>query len=271
MESNIYNMTIPIYKNKLPEIFENVLVTFIEHKDTHIEAKLLEYDNINAMMVYGDATRKKKVYDWKREVPLNKPSIAQVEQIIDNNYVQVSTLRFIDKKKEPKELALELMKPFNDNKVLVNIIKKLCKTLDIDFNNFWKDVIYKIDKQRREDDNNQSLLDTFSDTELIKSIISGVYSNYDKIMDELGKLLCNKIFKIQTKINLITKQDVHNTITFLNFIKLDNKWIDSIKYDTGSNYIIESSSEFSNQDNHDNLIEVINNHCAEYNVTARLV
>ena len=271
MEPNIYNMTIPIYENRLPEIYENVLVTFIEHKDTHIEAKLLEYDNINAMMVYGDATRKKKVYDWKREVPLNKPSIAQVEQIIDNNYVQVSTLRFIDKKKDPKKLAVELMKPFNDNKVLVNIIKKLCKTLDIDFNNFWKNVIYQIDKQRREDDNNQSLLDTLSDMEVIKNIISSVYSNYEEIMAELGKLLNNKIFKIQTKINLITKQDVHNTITFLNFIILDNKWIDTIKYDTGSNYIIESSSELSNQDNHDNLIEVINNRCTEYNVNARLV
>lgn len=69
MEPNIYNMTIPIYENKLPEIYENVLVTFIEHKDTHIEAKLLEYENINAMMVYGDATRKKKYMTGKEKSP----------------------------------------------------------------------------------------------------------------------------------------------------------------------------------------------------------
>jgi hypothetical protein len=268
MEPNIYNMTIPIYENKLPEIYENVLVTFIEHKDTHIEAKLLEYENINAMMVYGDATRKKKVYDWKREVPLNKPTIAQVEQIIDSNYVQVSTLCFIDKKKDPKELALELMKPFNDNKVLINIIKKLCKVFDVDFNNFWKEVVYKIDKQRREEDCNQSLLDTFNNIESIKS--SEIYSNYKEMIVELEKQLNNKIFKIQTKVNLITNYDVNNTIKLLDFIKLNNTWIDSIKYESGSNYVIESSSEFSNQDNHNDLIELINSHCSEYNVNAKI-
>lgn len=160
------------------------------------------------------------------------------------------------------------MKPFNDNKVLINIIKKLCKVFDIDFNNFWKEVVYKIDKQRRGEDCNQSLLDTFNNIESIKS--SEIDSKYKEIMAELEKQLNNKIFKIQTKINLITKHDVNNTIKLLDFIKLNNTWIDSIKYETGSNYVIESSSEFSNQDNHNDLIELINNHCSEYNVNAKI-
>jgi len=273
MESNIYNMTIPMYENKLPEIYENVLVTFIEHKDTHIEAKLLEYDNINAMMVYGDATRRKRVYDWKREVPLNKPTIAQVEQIIDNNYVQVSTLCFIDKKKDPKELALELMKPFNDNKILVNNIKKLCRTIEIDFNDFWKNIIYKIDKQRREDDNNESLFDIFNNnTELVKNILNENYPTLtEKIITELEKQINNKVFKIQSKINIITKKDINNTIKVIDFLKSQNSWLDSIKYDSGSNYIFESSSEVSNENNHNELFNFLKNNSIKYDVEVRRI
>jgi hypothetical protein len=268
---NIYNMTIPIYENKIPKVYENVLVIFTEHKETHIEARLLEYENINGMMVYGDATRKKKVYDWKKEVPLNKPTIAQIEQIINNKYVQISTLCFIDKKKDPKELATELMQPFNDNKILVNIMKKLCKNLDIDFNNFWINIMYKIDNERKKENYYESLLNIFNnDIELVKSVVNDELL-YDKIMSELNKLMNNKITKLQTKINLVTKKDINNTIKLIDFIKLKNEWLDSIKYESGSNYIFESSSEISTENNHTELIELIKNHGTEYNVEVKII
>ena len=104
-------MDISIYKNKLPIVDENVLVIFTEYKDTHIEAELVEYDSIEGMMIYEDATRKRKVYDWKKEVPLNKVIVAKVEEIFSNTYVKLST-GYFDQKLDPAELRKELMKPF---------------------------------------------------------------------------------------------------------------------------------------------------------------
>jgi hypothetical protein len=201
------------------------------------------------------------------------PSGGYTEQIIDDNYVQVSTLCFIDKKKDPKELALELMKPFNDNKILVNNIKKLCRTIEIDFNDFWKNIIYKIDKQRREDDNNESLLDIFNNnTELVKNIINENYPTLtEKIIIELEKQINNKVFKIQSKINIITKKDINNTIKLIDFLKSQNSWLDSIKYDSGSNYIFESSSEVSNENNHNELFNFLKNNSIKYDVEVRRI
>jgi hypothetical protein len=85
------------------------------------------------MMIYEDATRKKKVYDWKKEIPLNTLMIAKVEEIFSDNYVKLSTAYF-DNKIETIELKKQLMKPFSDNKIIIIIIKKLCKNNNLDFN-----------------------------------------------------------------------------------------------------------------------------------------
>jgi len=250
------SLNISFYENKLPEQFENVLVVFTKHNNTHIEASLLEYENINGMMTYEDSTRRKKVYDWKKEVPLNKPTIARIEKIIDNNYVQLSTLNFIDKKKDPIELHKELMKSFNDNKVLINIVKKICRQFNIDINKFWSNIIYKIDNIRREEDINESLLETVNNNlEIIKEIYN------ENIYNEFNKLINYKNYKLQTKFSLITKLDIDNTINLLKLVESKNNWLYSIKYDSASNYLLESSNDTSTETNHEELIEMIKNHC----------
>jgi len=258
-------MNISFYENKLPEQFENVLVVFTKHLDTHIEALLLEYEGVNGMMTYEDSTRRKKVYDWKKEVPLNKPTIARVEKVIDNNYVQLSTLNFIDKKKDPAELYKELMKPFNDNKFLLNIIKKLCRQNNIDINEFWLNIIYEIDKIRRNDDVNESLFNVFMNNfDLIKEKYS------EDIINELNKLVNNKIYKLQTKFSLITKLDINDTIELLKMIQSNNNWLYTIKYDTASSYLLESSSDTSTEINHQELIKMIEENYKQYNLNFKL-
>lgn len=253
-------MNISFYENKIPEQFENVLVVFTKHTNTHIEASLLEYEGINGMMIYEDSTRRKKVYDWKKEVPLNKPTIARVEKMIDDNYVQLSTLNFIDKKRDPIELAKELMKPFNDNKVLTNIAKKICRQFNIDINDFWSNIIYKIDSLRREDDINESLLETVSNN---LEIIREKYN--DDIYNEINKLINYKNYKLQTKFSLITKLDINNTIELLKLVEINNNWLHTIKYDSASSYILESSSDSSNETNHEEFIEMIKTYCNDIN------
>jgi len=269
MNTNIYNMTIPIYENRIPKLFENVLVIFTEHKTTHIEGSLLEYDGINGMMVYEDATRKKKVYDWKKEIPLNKPTIARIEKIFDDNYVQLSTLYFINKKKDPEELSKELMKPFTDNKILVNIIKKLCRTFNIDFNDFWITIIYKMNNQRIENESQESLLDFLIAN--IETINNDIKDKYDeKVIKELDKLLNYKVFKLQTKFSLITMKDINNTIKLLNCIENNIDWIHTIKYDTASSYLLESSSDTTNINNHETIMDILETTSNDYNVNFRL-
>ena len=130
-----------IYHNNVPELNENVLVKFTKRNESHFEGVLVEYD-YNAIMSYNDATKKKKVYSWNKVVPLNKTVIAKVENIYINNIVQLSiAYNDLDIKTQ--------LKPFNDLKILISIIKKVTYQLRINFNEFWKKIIHEIDRERK--------------------------------------------------------------------------------------------------------------------------
>ena len=239
-----YENTISIYENRLPQIDENVLVIFTEYKETHIEAELLEYNSIKGLMTFEDATRKKKVYNWNKEIPLNKTMIAKVDEIFSNNYVKLSTAYF-DQRMDPKELRKELMKPFSDNKALITIIKKICRNNNLDFNDFWLKVIYKIMKIKKKEDLNASILDYISENEdVFNNIVKDNYpENYEHVVNEYHKLILNKIYKIQSKFLLITKSSIENTKNLLNLACENNKdFLFTIKYETTPTFILESSS-----------------------------
>ena len=261
-------MDIPIYENKLPVINENVLVIFTEYKDTHIEAELVEYSTLKGMMIYEDATRKKKVYDWRKEVPLNKTMVAKIEEVFSDTYVKLST-GYFDQKLDPTELRKELVKPFSDNKVLITTIKKICRNNNLDFNDFWSKVIYKIINEKRNYDLNSSLLDYISENEeLLVNIVKENYpENYEKIIDEYQKLMLNKIYKIQSKFSLITKKSIENTKELLKLACDNNKdWSFTLKLETTPNFILESSSENSTQENHDGFLQFLEDNCKLFNV-----
>jgi translation initiation factor 2 alpha subunit (eIF-2alpha) len=254
-------MEFPIYENQLPEFNENVLVIFNEHKDTHIEGFLVEYNNVRCMMIYEDATRKKKVYDWKKEVPLNKPIVAKVEEILDAKFISISTAYFdnrIDKE--------ELFKPFNENKALINIVKKTCYYTNLQAGDFWKKIIYKIDSNRREDDVNSSLLFAFKDNlNIVNDLIKQNYKeNTDQIINELEKLINYKNTKVQTKFGLISKKGITFTKELLKLAcqNIPNEDNYSIKYDTAPYYIFESN----NKELNDSFIEYIQNNCNNYDI-----
>jgi translation initiation factor 2 alpha subunit (eIF-2alpha) len=257
-------MDIPIYKNKLPDINENVLVIFTEYKDTHIEAELVEYNLIKGMMIYEDATKKKKIYDWRKEVPLKKTTVAKVEEIFSDNYIKLS-LRYFDQ----NELKKELMKPFLDNKILITIIKKICRNNNLDFNTFWTNVIYKINDEKKNDDLNTSILDYISENkELFNNIIKEYFlEHYEKIINDYDKQILNKIHKIQSKFSLITKHSIENIKELLQLTCSNNKdWEFTLKYETTPNFLLESSSENSSQDNHESFLKFLEENSKIFNV-----
>lgn len=261
-------MDVPIYESKLPIVDENVLVMFTEYKDTHIEADLIEYGSIKGMMIYEDATRKKKVYDWKKEIPLNKITVAKVEEIYSETYVKLST-GYFDHKLDPLELKKMLMKPFLENKVLITTIKKICRNYNLDFNQFWSQVMYKIINNKKNDDLNASLLDYITEnSEQFDGIITEYYPDcYEKLIDEYKKLIVNKIYKIQSKFSLITKTNIENTKELLKLTcDNNNDWIFTLKYENTPNFILESSSENSSQDNHNKFLEFLEENSKLFNV-----
>ena len=261
----LYNMDIPIYKNKLPIINENVLVIFTEYKDTHIEAEFIEY-NLKGMMIYEDATRKKKVYDWHKIIPLNKLTVAKVEEIFSDEYIKISTAYF-DHKKDPIELSKELMLQFNENKVLINIIKKLCKNTNLEFNNFWEKIIYEIDEKRREDNLNESLFKYIKEnTELFNKYINEIFTN-DNIIDNFNKLINNKIYKIKSNFSLTTIKTIQNITNLLSLACENNKdWNYVIKYESTPLFLLESSNENSSQEQHNNFLKFVQDNSSTFDV-----
>jgi len=216
------------------------------------------------MKIYKDATKKKKIYDWRKEVPLKKTIVAKVEEIFSDNYIKLS-LRYFDQ----NELKKELMKPFLDNKVLITIIKKICRNNNLDFNEFWTNVIYKINDEKKNDDLNTSILDYISENkELFNNIIKEYFlEHYEKIINDFDKQLLNKIHKIQSKFSLITKHSIENIKELLQLSCNNNKdWEFTLKYETTPIFLLESSSENSSQDNHESFLKFIEENSKIFNV-----
>jgi hypothetical protein len=251
-----------IYYNLDPIIGENVLVKFTERNASHIEAELIEYD-YTGIMSYNDATKKKKVYTWNKIIPLNKLMVAKVEDIYENKTAQISVAYNIN--------TTDILKPFNDNKVLYSTINKICYIYKIDFNDFWKNIVHKIDKKRKDEMNNESLLDAFINninyvTELINekyennidnlplrnglsaknSDSSNLHLSAD-INIKINELLISKNIMYQTRFGLIsnesinkTKQVLKNTIEKYTIIEENN---DTLEYEIINKTSEETSSE----------------------------
>jgi translation initiation factor 2 alpha subunit (eIF-2alpha) len=239
-----------IYHNHVPEINEQVLVKFTKRNNTHFEGELLEYD-FSAIMSYNDATKKKKVYSWNKVVPLNKTLIGKVENIYeDNNCIQLSIVCN----------DLEDLKPFNDLKILISIIKKITYKLKINFTEFWEKIIHPIDKERKSLGENNLFLYFKENMESVNNLILLNYENYEEIINSINSNISTNNYSIISKIGLISLEGIEcikNTI--LNIIQdPEENWIYTLKYDSTPYYILESNSENSTTENHNRFIEKLN-------------
>ena len=239
-----------IYHNSVPEINEVVLIKFTKKNDTHFEGNLLEYD-YDAIMSYNNATKKKKVYSWNKIVPLNKTLLATIEDVIEgNNIVQVSTA-YNDNETELKER----LKPFNDNKILISLIKKICYKQKLNFNDFWTNIIYPIDKLRKEE-NIDNLLEFFLENknEYVLELLQKYYENYNNILSSIDENMINTNQKITSKIGLISINGIDKTKTVLSEFISDQSWNFTFKYDSTPFYFLESYINDSSVEDHQEFI-----------------
>jgi translation initiation factor 2 alpha subunit (eIF-2alpha) len=180
-----------VYCKTIPKKYDNILVIFNNRNNTHIEGESLEY-NFKCIMSYNDATKKKRIYSWNKLVPLNKPMVARVDEVFEESaYIQVSIAYFDNLKKDENALK-ELLRPFNNNKILMSQIKKMCHETTIDFNKFWIDIIHPLDYCRNEEESELCLLDYYK-------------NNFDKLEDlvNIHYDFCSKIIEL---VDIISEQ-----------------------------------------------------------------
>jgi hypothetical protein len=224
-------------------------------------------------MSYNDATKKKKIKSWNKIVPLNKPMVARIDEIFtESNYVQVSIAYFtksdVKLEEDEENLQVLLMKKFNEVKVLVSIIKKMCYKINIDFNTFWYNIIHQLDKNMKEEDINGSLFEYYNDNfNFIKELINEKY-NDENIINFLEKMNEEKPHKIVSKIGIISLNGIEHTINIIkNTIDNNKNWEFNFKYETPPYYILESNSINSSKRNHEEFIEFLNNEAKKNNTS----
>lgn len=262
------------YDIKKPIINENVLVIFTKHTDSHIEGKLLEY-NCDLFMTYSDATKKRKVSSWSKIVPLNKPMVAKVDDPNHaDNIVQVSLSYLHDEKDNKNEKSTsELPELFNKNKQLISIVKKIIfeqfekmedkeEIVNAILKDFW-DVMYTIDKKRREDyeaEDLPALLDyCISESDIVKQIFSE--SNYNDLYSRFNEMI-TKIDEDKPK-KLVSRIEIVSTGSYKNTIMLFKKALErvtftySLKYDTAPVFVLETTSTDSNYTDHNDFVKYV--------------
>ena len=252
-----------VYSSKYPKINDSVAVVFINRNESHFEGKLIEYGDITVIMSYNDATKKKKVHSWNKLVPMNKPILARVEEVnAESEWIQVS-IAYNQKIKEGEEETE--FKFYNDNKSLISLINKICINNSIDFNIFWSNIIYEIDKKRIEE-SDENLYEYFNtNLDYYDELVKSKYENHEAIINSTHSNILKKSYKITSKVGVISMSGISKTQEmFKRLTDENNDWEYKIKYDTAPFYIIESTSNNSSIDNHEDLITKLNNISKEY-------
>jgi len=248
-----------------PVIGEFVLVQFIKRTDSFFDAKLLEYE-YRGMMSYQDATKKRKIYNWNKVIPLNKDIVVRVDEVDEQaKIVQVSIAHLDDNIKETLSLSdiqKKLMIPFNENKLLDHFIKSISVVNQIDKDTLWKKLIYYIDSQRREfnNDNDEEITlwkyfnDNFQSIDIwckicgIESIICYSIKNiYAKRFDTKCKYT--------SKIGIISPNGIMVTKDILSKILNNIKYKYVLKYDSTPYYFFETFSDETSLVEHEQLVE----------------
>ena len=255
-----------IYNNSSPELNETVLIKFTKRNESHFEGELVEYD-YGAIMSYNDATKKKKVHSWNKVVPLNKIILAKIENINQEaNFVQVS-MAYNDNE---TELTTQL-KPFFDNKILMSLIKKISYINKIDFNEFWYNIIHPIDKIRKEEEEEENLLTYFKDNrELLTRLIEEKYENYIDILSSINDNMVNPNQKITSKIGLISISGIKNTKKVISEFVEDQKWNYSFKYESAPYYMLESYTDDSCIEDHQEFINTLNSLASKNKIFSKI-
>ena len=257
------------YSTINPTKGELVLVEFTEKLDSFFDAKLIEYP-YRGMMNYGDASKKRKISTWNKIVPLNKLMVARVDDVDEKAQIANLSIAYLDeyfdeKNLSPSDIQEKLMVQFNENKLLENLITSACVVTNSKFSDIWTKLAHTIDSERREfnDDNEDEPLslwkyfcENFDEkfdgwcaaSETSEAIADAIKSGFAKKNEKGPK-------KITSTIKIISQEGVQSTKKLLGAC-LDNiQYQYTFRYLTAPNFIFETSTSDSTQDDHHELIK----------------
>lgn len=254
-----------------PEPDELVLVVFNEHAESFIDGELVHYD-YKAIMSYEDATKKRKVDSWSKIVPLDKPMVACVEDVDTRAKVVQLSIRHLGAAGEnltPSQIQENLMKHFDENKIMESFIRSLCIINQYDFDEIWTQLVHYIDQERREyneeNEENVSLWKYFVDNiDNLDSWINEINSEAEleedigkKIREQYQKKTEESIKKIRTRVGIISMGGVNKTKELIKNVldELNITYKYTFRYDSTPHFVLESTTEDSNQQNHSEFIK----------------
>ena len=261
------------YSNSNPTTNEVVLVQFTKMNDGFFDAVLLEYPNYTGIMNFKDATKKRRVYSWNKIVPLNKNMFAHAETI-DTEMKTVSLSIAYLEDIENTDTQTKLIQYFKENRIMTSFIKSIANLNNYNFNEIWTKLIYYIDMERIEynkmEDENISIWKYFCDnmeeeleTWIEESDLSYL-DLYNIIKDAYDKKTSVAPHKITSKIGIISPDGITHTKKFLEYILKKIKFDFELKYESTPNYILESSSEVSDEEDHLKIIKMMETEGQKY-------
>ena len=264
------------YSNPNPTTNEVVLVQFTKMNEGFFDAVLLEYPHYTGIMNFKDATKKRRVYSWNKIVPLNKNMIAHAENIDTKTKTVSLSIAYLEDI-ENTEAQTILIQYFKENRIMTSFIKSIANLNKYDFNEIWTKLIYHIDMERIEynndEDENISIWKYFcnnmeEDSDVLNTWIeeSGLsYPDlYNIIKDAYDKKTSTAPYKITSKIGIISPDGITHTKKFLESVLKKIKFDFELKYESTPNYILESSSEVSDEEDHMKIIKMMETESQKY-------
>jgi hypothetical protein len=219
------------YSSNSPDIKSMVNFIFTKHHQNCFECYLPDYD-ISAIMPFQLATQKTSLK--KKHVntlaPLLKPFVGTVEEISDDNTIIIS-MAYIDKNSEDYKAFEETNQK---NKVLLSCVKKYATKNNYNFNQYWENNFYPLDKKREE----------FSLFDYIIDNMNNIHQdgNVDKILLDLIKNITVKNTNPITKFKMVSSNGIQNIKDSINKALIDTNMqnILNITLESPPIYIISS-------------------------------
>lgn len=208
-----------LYKNKLPNIKSYVNFIATSKNNYCFTCKIIDY-NLDGILPMNLITSKKKIKSFNKLVPLNKNLVG----IVDNIDKDIITLNLVHIDKNSTEYKNYLKLNIENNK-LSKICKRYCFKFNKNLDNFWNDIL------NIENDNK------------LDFVINNLKTFNKEFQDFFLENIKEKSnIKIETKIGIITLDNIENLKKDINNLIKTEKYNLTIKLDKLPIYKIESNN-----------------------------
>jgi translation initiation factor 2 subunit 1 len=182
-----------MYKEKYPEVNQMVYVRVKNISDINAYVELLEYNNIEGMILLSQLTRKNRIRSISNYISVGKTDVMVVTSVDDNGVIDLS------KRRITKEEIQECKEKYNKNNTVQGILKRVAIVNDVPLESLYQGFAWDLAEQYG------SIYDAFQNIVEGEDVL-GKYELDDKIQADLlqgiSKSFTKKEVKIQADISL---------------------------------------------------------------------